>query len=217
MRDASARDKRTGGDAEDGSDASHGFVPTGFGPRRANPSARTPVQSRRTTTATSSDGSPPAKVRAPHAWPGTPPAPPAGGFPHTAAVQTGRLAWIAGLVLTLSPFMGWYVTTLPNGQTLAVLGWNTGALGKFVFFIGLVTLILEALREAGIELPPSVPEEFILIGLGAIASIFVLVRIASIPETYFPDAGRGIGVFVALLASFGLVAAGLQRLAANHR
>ena len=116
-------------------------------------------------------------------------------------------------MLTLSPFMDWYATTQPNGLTLSVTGWHTGALGKLVFFIGLVTLILEALREAGIGLPTSVPDQFVLIGLGALASIFVLVRIASIPDTYFPAAGRGIGVFVALLAAFGLVAAGLLRLA----
>ena len=116
-------------------------------------------------------------------------------------------------MLTLSPFMDWYATTQPNGLTLSVTGWHTGALGKLVFFIGLVTLILEALREAGIGLPTSVPDQFVLIGLGALASIFVLVRIASIPDTYFPAAGRGIGVFVALFAAFGLVAAGLLRLA----
>ncbi len=69
-----------------------------------------------------------------------------------------------------------------TGSTYSVTGWHTGALGKLVFFIGLATLILEALREAGIELPPSVPEHFVLIGLGALASIFVLVRLASIPE-----------------------------------
>ena len=40
-----------------------------------------------------------------------------------------------------------------SGVTLSVTGWHTGALGKLVFFIGLATLILEALREAGIELP----------------------------------------------------------------
>jgi hypothetical protein len=123
------------------------------------------------------------------------------------------LAWIAGLVLTLSPFMDWYTATLPNGLTFAVTGWHTGALGKLVFFIGLATLILEALREAGIELPPSVPEEFVLIGLGAIASSLILVRVVSIPDTYFSMTSRGIGIFVALLAAFGLVAAGLLGLA----
>jgi hypothetical protein len=108
-------------------------------------------------------------------------------------VQTGRLTWIAGLVLTLSPFMDWYTATLPNGLTYAVTGWHAGSLGKLVFFIGLATLILEALREPGIGLPPSVPEELVLIGLGALSSILVLVRLASIPDTYFPGASRGIG------------------------
>ncbi len=130
-------------------------------------------------------------------------------------MQTGRVAWIAGLVLTLSPFMDWYAGTQPNGLTLSVTGWHTGALGKLVFFIGLVTLILEALREAGIGLPAAVPDQFVLIGLGSLASVFVLVRLASIPDTYFAATGRGIGVFVALFAAFGLVAAGLLRLASG--
>ncbi len=134
-------------------------------------------------------------------------------------MQTGRvvLTWVAGLVLTLSPFMDWYASTSPNGLTLSVTGWHAGALGKLVFFIGLITLILEALREAGIGLPDSVPEQFVLIGLGALASIFVLVRLASIPDTYFPNAGLGIGVFVALVAALGLTAAGLLRLAPTPR
>jgi hypothetical protein len=128
-------------------------------------------------------------------------------------VQTSRLlAWVAGLVLTLSAFMDWYAWTLPNGLTYGVSGWHTGALGKLVFFIGLATLILEALREAGIGLSASV-HEFVLIGLGAVASIFVLVRLASIPNTYYVDAGRGIGLWAALLAALGLVAAGLLGLA----
>jgi len=116
-------------------------------------------------------------------------------------------------VLTLSPFMDWYAATSTSGLTQSVTGWHTGALGKLVFFIGLATLILEALREAGIELPASVPEQFVLIGLGALASVFVLIRLASIPDSYFPAAARGIGLYVALLAAFGLVAAGLLRLA----
>jgi len=127
-------------------------------------------------------------------------------------VQTSRFAWVAGLVLTLSPFMDWYAWTLPNGQTYGVTGWQTGALGKLVFFIGLATLILEALREAGIGLSASV-NELVVIGLGAVASVLVLVRLASIPNTYFDTVGRGIGLWIALFAAFGLVAAGLQRLA----
>jgi hypothetical protein len=124
-----------------------------------------------------------------------------------------RIAWIAGLVLTLSPFMDWYAGTQPNGLTLSVTGWHTGVLGKLVFFLGLVTLIIEALREAGIALPAAVPESLVLVGLGALAAIFVLIRLISIPDTYFASAGLGIGIWVALLAALGLLAAGLLRTA----
>lgn len=109
--------------------------------------------------------------------------------------------------------MDWYTSTLPNGLTYAVTGWHSGALGILVFFIGLATLILEALHIAGIELPPSVPEPFVIIGLGSLASIFVLLRLAWIPNTFFAAGSRGIGLWVALFAAFGLVAAGLLRVA----
>jgi len=124
-----------------------------------------------------------------------------------------RLAWIAGLVLTLSAFTDWYAGAQPSGITLSVTGWHTGALGKLVFFIGLVTLMLEALREAGIELPAAVPESLVLIALGSLATIFVLIRVISIPDTFFGTTGRGIGIFISLAASVLLIGAGLLRAA----
>lgn len=108
--------------------------------------------------------------------------------------------------------MDWYAATQPNGLTLSVTGWHTGALGKLVFFVGLLTLILQALRKSGIGLPDSVPEPFILIGLGVLATIFTLVRLASVPDTYFPAGARGIGLWIALLAALGLVTGGLLHL-----
>lgn len=124
-----------------------------------------------------------------------------------------RLAWASGLVLAISAFTDWYTGTLPNGITLSVTGWHTGALGKLVFFVGLVTLILEALREAGIELPAAAPDRLVLIGLGALATIFVLIRLISVPDIYFASTARGIGLYVSLLGALGLLAAGLLRTA----
>lgn len=124
-----------------------------------------------------------------------------------------RLAWIAGLVLTLSAFTDWYSGTQSDGLTLSVTGWHTGALGKLVFFVGLATLILEALREAGIELPATVPESLVLIAFGALATIFVLIRLISIPDTFFGTAGRGIGIFISLVSAVLLIVAGLLRAA----
>ncbi len=124
-----------------------------------------------------------------------------------------RLAWVSGLVLAVSAFTDWYAGTLPNGLTLAVTGWHSGALGKLVFFVGLVTLILEALREAGIALPPEVPERLVLVALGAIATIFVLIRLSSVPDVYFASTARGVGLYIALLAALGVLATGLLRTA----
>jgi hypothetical protein len=116
-------------------------------------------------------------------------------------------------VLALSAFMGWYTEALPNGITLAVTGWHTGALGKLVFFVGLVTLIFEALREARIVMPAAIPEQIVLVAMGALATIFVLIRLISVPDTYFASPARGIGLYIALLAALGLLAAGLLRTA----
>ena len=124
-----------------------------------------------------------------------------------------RLAWVAGLVLAISAFTDWYAGSQADGLTLSVIGWHTGTLGVLVFFIGLAVLILEAFREAGIELPASVPESLVLIALGALATIFVLIRLIAIPDTFFDTAHRGIGIFISLAAALAVIAAGLLRAA----
>ena len=52
-----------------------------------------------------------------------------------------------------------------------------------------------------------------LIALGSLATIFVLIRLISIPDTYFGTAGRGIGIFISLAAAVALICAGLLRAA----
>ena len=121
-----------------------------------------------------------------------------------------RVQWIAATVLMLSAFMGWY-TGSGDGLTIAVTGWNTGVLGKLVFFIGLIVLALFWLRRAGIETPPSVPESLIVVALGSLATVFVLIRLISIPDTYLPADGRGIGIWIALVAAVGVIVGGLLR------
>jgi hypothetical protein len=119
------------------------------------------------------------------------------------------LTWMAGLVLMLSPLMGWYVGG--DGTPIAVIGWHTGVLGKLVLLLGAAVIVLAALREAGIELPATLPDSLVEITLGAIATIFVLIRIISIPEEFVPNDGRGVGIFIALIAAVGVIVAGLLR------
>jgi hypothetical protein len=123
-----------------------------------------------------------------------------------------RLTWVAGLVLALSTFMDWYAGS-GVGVKLAVIGWHTGVLGKLVFFLGLAVLALAALREVGFELSATVPESLLVLILGAIAAIFVLIRVISIPESVLPADGRGIGLWISLIAAVGVIAGGLLRAA----
>jgi hypothetical protein len=123
-----------------------------------------------------------------------------------------RITWVAGLVLALSSFMDWYAGS-GVGVKLAVIGWHVGILGKLVFFIGLAVLALVALRESGFELPPTVPESLLVLGLGALAAVFVLIRVISIPDSVLPAGGRGIGIWISLLAAIGVIVGGLLRAA----
>jgi hypothetical protein len=120
------------------------------------------------------------------------------------------LTWVSGLILAISAFTDWYVGSGP-GPTTSVIGWHTGALGKLVFVIGLTVLALVILREAGIELPATVPESLVVIALGALSTIFVLIRLISVPDEFFGWRGRGIGILISLIASLLVIAAGLLR------
>ena len=118
-----------------------------------------------------------------------------------------RLTWIAGLVLAVSAFTGWYSGT-GEGVDVSVIGWHTGVLGKLVFFIGLALVALVVLRLTGVDLPAAVPESLVVIGLGSAAFICTLVRAISIPDEFF-FAGRGIGLWISLVAALAAIAAGL--------
>jgi hypothetical protein len=118
-----------------------------------------------------------------------------------------RLCLLAGLVLAVSAFTGWY-TGPSEGVTVSVTGWNTGTLGKLVFAVGVLVVLVVALREIGVEMPAAVPESLVTIALGSIATVLVLVRVFSIPDDFF-FAGRGVGIWISLAAAIGVIVAGL--------
>lgn len=120
----------------------------------------------------------------------------------------GRLTFLFGLLLALSALTGWY-TGEGNGTTVSVIGWHTGTIGKIVLFLGLIAVLLVVLREVvGVSTPASVPESLITIAVGAIATILVLVRIISIPDSFF-FASRGAGIWISLACAVGIILAGL--------
>jgi hypothetical protein len=119
----------------------------------------------------------------------------------------GRLTALFGILLAMSALTGWY-SGEGNGTTVSVIGWHTGTIGKIVLFLGLAGVLLVVLREVGVSLPASVPESLVAIAIGAIATILVLVRIISIPDTFF-FASRGLGIWISLACGIGIILAGL--------
>ena len=120
---------------------------------------------------------------------------------------SGRLTFLFGLLLAVSAFTGWY-TGEGVGTTVSVMGWHTGTIGKIVFFLGLLALVIIVLREVGVELPAAFPESLVAIAIGSVATVLVLVRLISIPDEFF-FAHRGIGIWISLVCSVGIIVAGL--------
>ena len=119
----------------------------------------------------------------------------------------GRLTFLFGLLLALSALTGWY-SGEGNGTTVSVIGWNTGSIGKIVLVLGLAAVLLVVLREVGVSMPASVPESLVTIGLGALATVLILIRIISIPDDFF-FANRGVGIWISLACGIGMILAGL--------
>jgi hypothetical protein len=119
----------------------------------------------------------------------------------------GRLTFLFGLLLALSALTGWY-TGEGNGTTVSVIGWHTGTIGKIVLFLGLLAVLLVVLREVGVNMPAAVPESLVTIAVGSIATILVLVRIISIPDSFF-FANRGAGIWISLACAVGIILSGL--------
>ena len=117
------------------------------------------------------------------------------------------LALVAGVVLAVSAFTGWY-TGEGEGVTISVLGWNTGVLGKLVLALGVVVVLVVVLREVGVEPPSAVPRSLVTIALGAVATILVLIRVISIPDDFF-FASRGVGLWISLAAALAVIVGGL--------
>ena len=119
----------------------------------------------------------------------------------------GRLTFLFGILLAMSALTGWY-SGEGNGTTVSVIGWHTGTIGKIVLFLGLAAVLVVILREVGVGMPASVPESLVAIGIGSIATILVLVRLISIPDSFF-FASRGVGIWLSLACAVGIILAGL--------
>src|SRR3972149_3032388 len=93
---------------------------------------------------------------------------------------SGRLIFLVGLLLSVSAFTGWY-TGEGEGTTVSVLGWHAGTIGKIVFFLGLLAVLLVVLREVGVDMPAALPESLVAIAIGSLAPTPLPRRVLSAP------------------------------------
>jgi hypothetical protein len=52
-----------------------------------------------------------------------------------------------------------------------------------------------------------------VLALGALATVFVIIRIVSIPDAVLPADGRGVGIWISLLSAIAVIVGGLLRAA----
>lgn len=116
------------------------------------------------------------------------------------ASSVKRSTWIAGagaVVLLLSTFFAWWkVSAL--GFSVSASGWDTGALGKLVFFVALAAIVLVVVEHMKID-TSQVPVSLALalLGLGAFSVFLVIVRFIDTPD----HVSWAWGLYLALIAS----------------
>ena len=113
------------------------------------------------------------------------------------------------MVLERIDFKPTVVSRSVEGPTLSVTGWNSGTLGKLVFLIGVAVVCLALLQRFGLAFPATVPASLIAIALGALATVFVLIRLISVPASVAGTSGRSVGIWISLVAAIAVIGAGL--------
>jgi hypothetical protein len=127
-----------------------------------------------------------------------------------------RSTWIAGggaVVLLISTFVSWWKVTISipgvaSGSATAS-GWDTGALGKLVFFVALIAIALVVVDYMKIDISQMpVPVSLALLGAGALAVLLVLLRFIDTPD----HVDWAWGLYLALIASLVLTYGGWLKL-----
>jgi hypothetical protein len=143
--------------------------------------------------------------------------------------KLSRYDWVvvAGMILMfIALFLTWYrvellqrlLQGLPaglngagvDGSGFSVNGWHyfSAVLAWLLTVVATAVVILKALP--GISFRLQLPESLTVLALGSIAFLLVLYRLIAMPapsEAF----GRGVGIFVALLAAFVVAAGGFLK------
>jgi hypothetical protein len=114
-----------------------------------------------------------------------------------------RSTWLTGggsVVLLISTFFSWGKFSV-GPVTLNVSGWDTGALGKLVFFAALIAIILVVVDYMKVDVSQlPVPVSLALVGTAAAGLLFVILRFLFMPD----GLSRAWGLYLAIIAAAAL-------------
>ena len=131
--------------------------------------------------------------------------------------QGEKLAGIAGIALLLIMFIfDWFTVDVGGGFADISVGgnaWETMELIRFILLLAAfagIALAVVAASQSDVDLPIALSA--ITAGLGILALVLIAFRIISPPDggadEFGVDIGRGIGVFLGLIAAGGVAAGG---------
>jgi hypothetical protein len=128
------------------------------------------------------------------------------------ASSVKRSTWVAGagaVVLLLSTFFAWWKVSA-GGFSASASGWDTGALGKLVFLVALIAIVLVVMDHMKVDALKQIPFPISLavLGCGALSFLFVLWRFIDTPN----GVSYAWGLYLALIASLVLAYGGFMKL-----
>lgn len=128
-------------------------------------------------------------------------------------LRTGeKIAGVSGLALLLIMFIFDWFTVDAGGFSFGGNAWDTMELIRFILFLAAasgIALAVIAATQSQVNLPVALSA--ITAGLGGLSVLLVLFRIISPPDGGagdLIDVGRGIGVFLGLIAAGGVAFGG---------
>jgi hypothetical protein len=127
------------------------------------------------------------------------------------ASSVKRSTWIAGggaVVLLISTFFSWWkVSAL--GFSVNASGWDTGALGKLVFFVALIAIALIVVDHMKVDISQlPIPISLAVLACGVLSLLLVIIRYIDTPD----GVSRAWGIYVAIIAAAVLTYGGWLKL-----
>ena len=129
-----------------------------------------------------------------------------------------RGTWVAAagsLILLISCFLSWYSVSVSGfgAASAKASGWDATDLSKLIALLALAGLVIIGLELFATNVSLPYPSSLILIGIGALSTLLVLIKMIDKPDAPSPvNVGLAYGIFVALIAAIAIAVGGYLKM-----